>query len=203
MPAEITLTNGVVLRKVSVVRWRDDYVMLRHIDGIDPVRYENIADPKPDVIRAIKAAAMALAKSNQSKQALMQSRVISGQVFVTTEDAGIYKFRGVKVVAYPADIYDEALDAEIGHLMLGNVRPRAFEHTQAWIKTLRDYAQIASSETDADGRFFLAIPPQTSVFLVCYTDRQVGYNREFDLWIVQAGETDHLDLNDANQWVRR
>jgi hypothetical protein len=203
MPTKITLTDGEVLRKVRAVTWTDDCVLLRYIGGVGLIRYKDIADPKPDVVQAIKASAMALARSSQSKLARMQSRVISGRVSATTAGAGVYKFWGVTVKAYPADVFNQALDAMIGHLTLGYVWSKNLEHTQAWINALKDYRPVASSETDADGKYVLSIPPQTSVFLVCYTDRQVGYNREFDLWVIKPGETDHLDLNSSNQWVQR
>ena len=206
MPTEITLTNGVVLHKVSVVRWSDNYVVLRHAGGADPIRYENIADPKPDVIRAIKAGATAPAQSSQSKPAQVQSRVISGQVFVTTQGAGAYKFSGAKVMAYSADDYDRALSSETGNLPLGFRRSIPFEQdrdaAKAWLRALQDYKQVASSQTDADGKFTLFIPPETPVFLVCYTERLAGYNHEYDLWVVKVGETDRVDLNNHNQWIQ-
>jgi len=45
MPSEVPLTNGTVLHQVSVLRWENDRVVLKHSGGADPIPFDLIAEP--------------------------------------------------------------------------------------------------------------------------------------------------------------
>ena len=59
LPTEVKLTSGATLHRVSVVRWQKDTVVLRHVGGVDPIRYANIAPEQRAAFEAYRESGIA------------------------------------------------------------------------------------------------------------------------------------------------
>lgn len=88
IPSEVTLKSGAVLRKVTVVRFEKDRVILKHAGGVDPVRF--------DVLATGSAKAFSDYLAEQAKP-----RTYRGSIFVVTKGAGSYKMGNVQVFIVP------------------------------------------------------------------------------------------------------
>jgi hypothetical protein len=102
LPENITLKSGAILRRVSVVRWEKDRVVLKHAGGVDPVPFSIISPADLERVLAVKA----------DKE---KPRKITGTVYVTTRGAGAYKFANADVIAYPQEALGDAQRPEILH----------------------------------------------------------------------------------------
>lgn len=202
MPEEVTLTTGRVLRKVQVVRWERERVVIKHSAGADPIPFSLFSEPLRSSLPAIRDAyAQNLIKEQKA------SRLISGQVFIATNAAGSYKFGAVRVLAVPlsalAQIQERA-DSEVRTAYAKadeRRRYHSFNDVRAavWTKALADITPIASTMTDAEGNFRLELPSKESAFLFCYTYRGIGPYGEHNLWAVPIKAGDRIDLNNENQ----
>lgn len=185
VPGEVQLRNGVVLHRVTVVRWEKDRVVLKHVGGADPIRYVDIADSQKAAIMARgeyeiahpaapRQAATAPAGDNGGSNTI----IYKGSVFVPTvvnrdikspygvpPEAGVYKFSGVTVYAFPLP----ALSAFEG------------EHD-----TIDLPKPLATAITDADGVFTLSVPAGIPHFIFCQAQRAVPGGHESCAWRVQA-----------------
>lgn len=59
MPSEVTLTSGRVLRKVEVIRWQKDRVVLKHAGGADPIAFSLIKSISMEDLEAMSKAGTA------------------------------------------------------------------------------------------------------------------------------------------------
>lgn len=159
-PTELKLTNGAVLHKCEVVRWKTDSVVVRHVGGTDPIRFANIAaDQRAEVEAARKAAIDAQAAQSTPAHAptnAKKERVYKGQVFVATMGGKNTKLGSVNVRAFPMSVMA---------LFEG------FSDTVALPKPL------ASTVTDADGKFTLAVPGNEPFFIFSQSGRYLGSYR--------------------------
>lgn len=67
LPFQITLKNGAVLKKISVVRWDKEYVVLKHQGGIDPVRYTGMDDKDREIFEIYKAVGLVKDKARKDQ----------------------------------------------------------------------------------------------------------------------------------------
>ena len=178
MPEEVTLTTGRVLRKVQVIRWEKDRVVLKHAAGADPIAYSLFKSPAPADLPAMRKAfefasdAEIKKQRNEAKADLEKQRnqasvvKYDGQAFIVTRGAGNYKLGGVVVRVYLKPL------AEI-------------RDTMKWSSSPPPPDAIAT--VDSDGRFSFTAPPDGPVTLVAKARRLVGDTEEIYLWIVDAG----------------
>lgn len=199
-PREIKLTSGATLRNTSLVRWTNDGVVVKHAGGADPIRLSFIAEPYRSQVIAVRDAvavqpppAQATAKNEAAK-----TKNLAGEVFVTTQGAGAYKFTGTKVTAYPFSEFTNAKQKKQLNM------PSSFSQNlgaelEAWGKALRELPVIATAMTDTDGRFTLEIPRDTEVFLFCVGTRVYGRVTETNLWLVPVMQNStSVALNGSN-----
>lgn len=59
LPDTVTLKNGAVLKKVSVIRWQKDAVVLKHQGGADPIRFEHMSPESRALFEAHKGKGLA------------------------------------------------------------------------------------------------------------------------------------------------
>ena len=76
LPTEVKLTNGATLRRVSVVRWQKDTVVLKHVGGVDPIRYVNIAPEQRLIFEAHRAEGLA---ADEAKKGAVRKEVNARQ----------------------------------------------------------------------------------------------------------------------------
>ncbi len=90
LPTDVTLTSGAVIRKITVVRWEKDSVVVKHVGGVDPIRYISL----PPATRALfekhrevgvnsqKQAASAAAKDAERKQTEYTKKIVDEARFL-------------------------------------------------------------------------------------------------------------------------
>lgn len=208
-PTEIKLKSGTVLRRVEVVRYETDRVVLKHAGGTDPFRLDSIAEPWRGQLLAYKKEwAVERARQAGAQGEKTGDRVLSGQVFVTTRGAGAYKFAGAVLHAYPAYLSSSLKSQHDGFLpinyrgMAQNEKDEAM--VEAWKKTVgeNEFTRLAKTTTDAEGNYRLNLKDDP-VVLVCFVTRQVGLGAEHNAWVIEvAPDATRLDLNNLNQWVQ-
>lgn len=139
LPESVTLANGKVLHKVSVVRHQPGRVVLKYRGGVAGFRYDHLSKEDAAIFRAhAKAAAAEAAKPKPVKLQRYE-----GQVFIQTVGAGSYKFGGTKVRVFALKQL-EAFDS------IGEIRPGA---------------PILTAIADADGRFSFELPADRDFFI--------------------------------------
>lgn len=205
MPSEVTLTTGRVLRNVQVVRWETNRVVLKYSGGVDPIAFSLFKSPTPEQLPAIRESDLEK-KAATTTKATAEPRKIGGQVFVTTRGAGSYKFSGARVYAFSPEAIESAKQRFSGRLPAG-FRLRSSEEqaviaANTWVDLLGDETSLASTTTDADGNFVLALKPGQNTWLFCTAGRLVGSTKEQNTWLAPLpAESDRLDLSNRNLWI--
>ncbi len=205
LPNEIKMTSGTVLRNISVVRWAADHVVLKHANGVDPIRFAYIAEPYRSQLFAVRDAAALAAKTAPAPEAAaVKTSTLSGQVFLTTMGAGAYKFSGATVTAFRFEDY-EAAERNFRTLSPGLSSGAGNDSLllRTWIKVLNDYTPVAVTTTDAEGKYRMTLPPGQRVFLFCTASRVRaavgGAASETKYWIVPVpAGSNRQDLNSDN-----
>ena len=182
-PTDLKLTNGATLHSVSVVRWEKDRVILKHAGGIDPVRFDHIdAAQRATVLEIRDAEAKAKTEQPAIPTAAQAVNVIEGQAFIATRGAGNYKIGGMTIYAFPIDrirVLDSTSTVDLGE-------------------------PIATTKTDADGKFKLKLPNSEDYFLFAHGTRIAGSIQEDYEWTVKSSEiTDRTNvlLENSNHTV--
>lgn len=88
LPTDVTLTSGAIIRRISVVRWEKDYVVLKHQGGTDPIHFSHMA---PESRTAFEAY----------KQQSEKPRKYTGSAFIVTQGDGNYKLGNLLIVIVP------------------------------------------------------------------------------------------------------
>lgn len=197
MPDEVTLTTGRVLRKVQVIRWEKDRVVLKHSAGADPIAFSLIAEPHKTQILAYKDE---MRKPPSERRA---ARIVTGQVFVTTRGTGSYKFSDAVVMAYPISIYRNMESAAASALppdyRSSYGASRVLREAEAWHKVMATVTPLAIARTDADGKFELRLQTTEGIFIHCMTTRSMMGDDEINLWAWPV-VGDKVNLTSENQW---
>lgn len=194
LPNEIKMTSGTVLRNISVVRWASDHVVLKHANGVDPIRFAYIAEPYRSQVIAFRDAAKSAPPATAT--AAGRESVIKGQVFITTRGAGSYKFGSTEVIAYPLADYE---NIQRNYRAMRPSIPNDTGHITTMQKLVAALTPVSRATTDADGLFSLKVPAGQPVFLYAVSTRRLTYSTEYNLWTVPADSTaDRVDLNTDN-----
>lgn len=169
LPETVKLTNGAVLKKISVIRWNSDGVVLKHQGGADPIRFVHIDASQ-------RATFEALAKEAKKKPATgapaASSKSVSykGQAFITTRGAGSYKLGGMTVYVFTENV-------------------AAFFESNQVIDLPKP---LVKTTTDADGNFSFRLSDETPFFIFAQTSRAVGKFSELYEWrILSSTITDN------------
>ncbi len=195
-PTQLHLVSGGVLRNATAVRFTPDSVVVKHAGGIDPVKFTQIVpEDRLEVYFMMQ-------KANQEKYdadvAARKPRSISGQVFVTTNGNGAYKFSEAKVIAYPLDELDAAQNAVATALNLSKSKSVS-ARTLAWVDHLKSVTPVQATQTDGDGLFTLSLPNSRPIFVLCYASRRLLNGEvESHLWAVPVSG-DKVVLGSENQ----
>lgn len=196
VPSDVQLRNGVILHRVTVIRWEKDRVVLKHAGGADPIRYVDLADSQKAAIMARgqyeidhPAAPRQAATANAGSGATLYK----GSVFVPTvvnrdvknpygipPATGVYKFSGVTVYAFPLPALS------------------AFDDNRETVDLPKP---LATATTDAEGLFTLSVPAGIPHFLFCQGQRIVSGGHENCAWRVQAQDIkDPLQLEFSTRY---
>ncbi|HMD60458.1 MAG TPA: hypothetical protein VKG78_03455 [Opitutaceae bacterium] len=165
MPANVKLTNAVVLHNVSVIRWMKETVTLKHTGGIDVIYYSHIAQPDRTTVLAVRDDAVKNHKTDLSAKPVDNS--MRGTVSVATEDGGEGPLPNVKVYAVPM--------ASLGMLTTPLTRVRLPK-------------PLASAVTGPDGRFSMEVPAGEDFFIFAKATRLVGQSWEYYEWRVPGSQ---------------
>ena len=158
LPANVTLSNGTVLRNISVIRWMKESVTLKHTGGADTIYYNYIAEPDRTTVLAVRDDALKKKKTDGSKTS---DNSIKGIVSVSTPDSGDLTLSGVKVYAIRIDALNRfATDGSMVSL------PKA----------------LASTQTGADGTFSLTVPAGEEYFIFAKAAKMIGPTWQYFEW---------------------
>jgi hypothetical protein len=132
MPDEVTLTTGRVLRKVQVIRWEKDRVVLKHAAGADPIAFSVIKSISLDDLQLMRDAVKTAKPKPVAAAAKEEVFTIKGQAYDKGMDQA-YKFVDMTV-----GIYKKGQQFE-------KVGPHSFQRPLP--------EPLVAVATDADGRF--------------------------------------------------
>ena len=197
-PSELKLTSGVTLHHASPTRWANDYVVVKHASGVDPIQYRYISPEQRAVVLEVKAQA-----GKSPAPTMPAPRTLSGQVFVTTQGAGAYKFGGAVVTAVSQAEFDYLKPIMENNLPLSFRNLHGWERDQAvfnaWRAALKTANPIGKAvTTDADGKYVVELPATGQFVLICTAYRLAGGSSEYNVWTVPTTERATLDLNSGN-----
>jgi len=178
MPASIKLTNGTVLRNVSVVRWQRESVTIKHTGGADTIYYSYLAEPDRTTVLAARDDAIKNGRANPSAKPV--DNTVRGTVSVSAEDGSELQLSGVKVYA---------------------VRIDALGLLSTYVTRVRLPKPLATSVTGADGQFSLAVPAGEDFFIFAKTEKLIGQSWQHYEWrvpISQVGDRQSVTLSGAS-----
>ncbi len=193
MPDEVTLITGRVLRKVTVVRWEKDRVVLKHAGGADPIPFSMFKSPSPGELPAMRtawesatAAATAETKAKQKAADLDAKRPTeySGEMFMGAPGPDSFKLAGMPVFALPP----EAL--------------KVFATPAASAAKYDLPAPLAQTTTDAAGRFTLTLPANQKFVIFAQSRRRAGGRVDESEWRLpsdQIADPHNIQLSSANR----
>jgi len=174
MPSTFRLTNGTVLRNVSVVRWMRESVTVKHTGGADTIYYSYIAEADRAAVLAARDEALKHPKPDETKKA--EDNSIKGSVTVATDGGADVQLGGVTV-------YAVSIDA----LNLFSTEDRNVKLPKA----------LASVVTDADGQFSLVVPGHEDYFIFAKAAKLVGESWGYYEWripVSQLGDRQNVVL---------
>lgn len=206
MPSELKLANGKTLKRVEVVRWEKEAVVVKYIGGASTIQFRHIDNSQmASVLAAKDFAATEKAKPAAAKK-VDTDTVYTGQVYTATAGAGAYKFSNVLVEAFPSDLHEQFIDMLKSNLPMNFNRmypqekdPAIMAAVQKTSDELRE-KRIASARTDAEGRFTIAAPGH--IFLVSTATRVISFARahgESSSWII-VPEGKEVLMSNANEF---
>lgn len=180
--ATLRLTNGTVLRNVSVVRYDKERVVLRSSGGLGPIAYSYIPEPVRSQMLALRDAELKRRAAEAESKAADSAKPldITGEVFVVTRGRDNVRLGDTAIVAYPLNAARSALEFS------RPVMP----------------APVASTRTDADGGFrFKLRREDLPVLITAEASRLVGRTTERYIWRVSsedAPDLNHVVLTNSN-----
>ena len=164
MPANIKLTNGVVLHNVSVVRWMRESVTVKHTGGADTIIYSYIAEPDRKTVLAVRDDAIKNHRTDLSAKPLDTS--IKGTISISSADGDV-QLSGVKVYAVPIEALNMFLTP---------------------VTRIRLPKPLASTATGTDGQFTIVVPAGSDFFIFAKAQRLVGQSWEYYEWRVPISQ---------------
>jgi hypothetical protein len=183
MPSEVTLTSGRVLRKVQVVRWEKERVVLKHMAGVDPVHFSLIKSISMADLLSMQAAAATKSSTKSNPQTSEPAKPMAVQVTGVAFDRGVnqpYIFAGLRIVVMPA-----------GTITSGRV-PDSYHFA-------KDI--VTETITDPKGEFMLeAAPGNYQVMAIGTRHYRHGATRAVYRWLIEMDTrtTKKLVLNKEN-----
>lgn len=216
--SELRLGSGKTLKVALARSYSSSRVLVKHADGASAVRYEEFPEELRETVASHRPVADA--KALTDKEALTkvsydfaappaleaqpgEERVLSGQVFMSTRDAGDVKLSGVKVSVYSKADYRQQgawyfanpWEASRAHSRNAEALAKAGDaagamkqfdaatETAALGWMLVTPAQF-STTTDAEGRFTLKHRVKPPYFVVAHASRVVDGETENYRWAV-------------------
>ena len=176
MPETVTLTSGRVLRKVSVVRWEKDRVVLKYAGGVDPIAFSLIKSISREDLEAIRAETRKSedrARALQTNPAASKSETVQyrGRVIILTPVAGKTMLSGITVYILPEGAWS-AIDTATNPI---------------WLP-----APLAKQVSDADGRFDFTLPKGLPFVLLAQGHKMAGSREEKYEWRMRSAEMKQL-----------
>lgn len=172
LPDSVKLANGAVLKKISVLRWTSDGVVLKHQGGADPIRFAHIDASQRATFEALAKQAKKKAATS-APTAGSDSVSYKGQAFITTRGAGSYKLGGMTVYIFPDNVAG------------------SFESNQV-VDLPKPLTKVT---TDADGKFSFKLPTATPFFVFAQGSRAVGnYHERYEWRLPSSAITDNASV---------
>jgi hypothetical protein len=186
MPAEVTLTSGRVLKKVSVIRWEKDKVVLKHLGGAEPVPFALIVGLSKEDLAEIRAAdetkkTKAIEATKAAAADAAKPVSYSGQAFIVTQGAGNYLLGGMEIILLPAAAAgDFTSNSQIVLL------PKPL-HTVT---------------TDGEGRFTFQMPGDAEFLLIAQNKRRISANHweTYEWHVLSSQIKDPKNILLSNDW---
>lgn len=217
---ELHLNNGSVLRNVVIVSYGAKTFMAKWEGGRGTVAYIQLPDTlqakllplaakaEPTLPRPTPAPRASVPDKSSLSAPISVGYTVTGQVYITTQTAGAYRFPGAKITVFAASDLGWVLSKQQNNLPGAFHQMRSRDQSeatyQAWLSTVPEILSVTASATDADGNFAVKVPTNESVVILCTASRVIareGIDRI--IWLVPASvETGRLDLNDSNRWVQ-
>lgn len=170
LPQDVTLTSGVTLHHVSVVKWGNEQVVLKHDGGADPIRYSNMV--------AADRAAFETARDYRLSHAVAKTNPevsFTGQALINIFNEGPVKVGGMTIYAFPMSVLSE-FDA------IDSTEP----------VTIKLPKPLTSVVTDGDGNFKMTVPGNEPFFIFALVWRSFGTERQAFLhryrWLIKSSD---------------
>lgn len=166
LPETVKLTNGAVLKKISVIRWTSDGVVLKHAGGADPIRFAHIDPSQRALFETLAAEAKKVSRAPVAAAAKPNYNTYSGQAYITTRGAGSYKLSDMTVYVFPEgteQLFQTNLTVDL---------PKP----------------LAKAVTDADGKYSFSLPNNIGFFIFAQGRRLAGGNYELYEWRIPSTE---------------
>lgn len=166
----IYLSDGRVLKNATITAYRTMDVTVKYAGGSTVIRYEFLPDDiRPDAEKKRPGGPRYLAGETAAAKTKVQ-----GQVFITTQGAGAYKFSNVTVYAFPIESFEVWKMTNINPVQL----PKP----------------LAKATTDADGKFSIDVPKGPAFFLFAQASRMFsdGSSARYE-WHAPSGEFKRMD----------
>lgn len=152
LPENLTLTNKKVLRRISVVRWEKERVVIRHLGGADPIMYRYIAEPQRAIMLALRDIEMAKTPPPRPGHGPEQN---------AAAPAGMIKYTGHCIVSSLGSL-DTYKIAGANVLILPPEAEERFRLMSLKITLPRPFLQMT---TDQDGKFEFSAPENQIFFM--------------------------------------
>jgi hypothetical protein len=209
-PTEVKLTSGSMLRRIEVVRFESERVVLKHMGGVDTINYKYIAEPYRGQLLAYRDE-WQQSHAKQSAQA-SQPRTVTGQVYIVTRGRenhtlGDLTVRFVPKVDMEYFLSSNSIDSEYEKRLNTrgyNMDGRPYDSgADAIIFEHFDNAPTADiqTKTDADGRFSIQLPKGTEYYALARDTRRVVGKTEFYVFLRLIGEGETTaNLSNGDLW---
>lgn len=149
---------------------------------------------KSKIILIIVLANIFFLSCNKKEAELKKEVELKGDVFVVTRGAGNYKLGLVKITAIPDEIMQSYINAK--KLQRTN---KLLDEKQSQYVSIESYFDdlsfpkgVATTDTDAEGKFILKLPKAGRYAIVARSERKVIDSTEKYYWLIG------LDVNENN-----
>lgn len=199
--AELRLKDGRVLKNVTIVSYATSAITARWDGGRGTIAYDQLPDDVRSAAEKLQPKPTPKPTVSIKEGTEKEGRTITGQIFVTTQGAGAYKYSGVLVRAYPISFYQtakrRAQNAMPTYIKNFGRSQASLAKVEAWTAAMKIApTPVGYATTDADGRFTMKVS-SGGLFLYAWANRSIGREQDADIWAVPV-TSDVVQLSDLN-----
>lgn len=210
MPEDITLTSGRVLRKVEVMGWKGDAVIVRWGGRVETVPFAVIKSVPREDLETLRVTHRVAAATKP----VVKERLIGGQVFIVTAGQNNHTLGDLTVRLVPKDEMERFLSKSITndyekakkvvfYAFSGPQRRQMADEAGRILYAHFDDAPTGdtSAKTDAEGRFELRVPEGKEFYLYARANRMVVGNLEWYVFLREIKPSDSIvTLSNSDLW---